>query len=90
MEHRPEDGGSLNGRSRSVARTDVSVMMQIDYVRVSRAKESRMRDALVAVSVDPDYISEDAASTDAANGQGWMPTSRLRRGGTLVVWELDR
>ncbi len=69
--------------------------MLIAYIRVSKAGGSQttdlQRDALIAAGVAPEHTYEDKASgkLDARPGLD-AALKALRKGDTLVVWNLDR
>jgi DNA invertase Pin-like site-specific DNA recombinase len=70
-------------------------MMQIGYMRVSKADGSQtldlQRDALLAAGIEADFIYEDLASGRRDDRPGLIACLKaLRPGDTLVVWKLDR
>jgi DNA invertase Pin-like site-specific DNA recombinase len=70
-------------------------MMQIGYMRVSKADGSQtldlQKDALLAAGIEAGFIYEDLASGRRDDRPGLVACLKaLRPGDTLVVWKLDR
>src|ERR1700752_2442540 len=69
--------------------------MLIGYVRVSKSDGTQtlapQRDAMLAAGVDPARIYEDLASGRRDDRPGLAACLKaLRKGDTLVAWQLDR